>query len=67
MQVCWLVIVSRLLDVYLLVEPSLVDAPGVPLYHVAAAVLVVVGTIAFAQSRPPRTQPRRRSERVATQ
>ena len=51
LQVSLLVVIVRLLDVYLLVEPSLTDAPGVPVYHVAAALLVVVGAIALAQNR----------------
>ncbi len=53
-QISLLVIIVRLLDVYLLVEPSLQQAPGVPIYHVAAAALMVVGTISFAQRRSRR-------------
>ena len=69
LQVSLLVVVARMLDVYLLVEPSLREAPQVPIYHVAAAVLVVVGTIAFAQRRGARRtrspQAQRRKDSVA--
>ena len=67
LQVSLLVVIVRLLDVYLLVEPSLLDAPTVPVYHVAAAVFVAVGAIALAQSRGARLAPTPRTkERVTT-
>jgi hypothetical protein len=67
MQVAMLVVAVRLIDVYLLVEPSLLVGPAVPIYHAAAVVLLLVGTLVLAhQSRASKTRPSTRRKTVPT-
>jgi hypothetical protein len=55
-QVSLLVVGARLLDVYLLIEPSLSEAPTVPIYHLVATILVFV--VMLVKGSPARSPAR---------
>jgi hypothetical protein len=61
-----LVLLGRWLDVYLLVEPSTNPAVSVPVFHLAATVLVVVGMFVWAARGMRGTPVSRRREARAS-